>query len=244
MIRWLAVIFLIVTACSTTYYVPNARNVPMFSSKKEFQATGSYQISLLDFSQGGHLQTAYSFTDHFGAMANVGFSRKKFSNEILAGHIGEIGVGYFKSSEKLYYDFFAGYGIGKGKGGEEAFSIPELSNARISTRTTADFYRVFLQPSIAFRTKRITLSFALRASMVHFNNTTIDLLTQEIIYSERQPVYYFEPTFSMVGSISKRFKLLYQTGYNITRDIETIDNTFSFSLGVRYLLSPKILIVK
>ncbi len=240
MIKWVAIIFVVCTACSSAYYVPNVRNVPTFTGKKEFQATAGYQLTWPDLAQGIHLQSAYSFTDHFGVMANYGCAQKKFQNEILTGHIGEIGFGYFENSGKIYYDFFAGYGLGRGRGGEEDTQFGDTFSSVVSTRTEAVFSRVFLQPNIAYRTNRITFSFALRMSLIHFNNTTTNLLTQDVTYAERQPVYYFEPTFTMIGSVNKKIKLLYQIGSNLTGDTYSGKTNFgSFSLGIRFCLSPK-----
>lgn len=97
-------LMLTATACSSVY-LPNARNVPMFSGKKEFQVSVQGQLDLPSTTKGLNVQTAYSLSNHVGDMANYAYAS---SSALQANsYIGEVGLGYFVHQENdVYYDCF------------------------------------------------------------------------------------------------------------------------------------------
>jgi hypothetical protein len=245
----LALLF-IASSCSTSYYVPNVRNVPTFNGSKELQATGFYQITMPDFTTGYNGQLAYSINNNLGIMANYIHSRNKDNTTPLIGNYGEIGIGYFKRVDNLYYDCFVGGGIGNGTGVNKNYGFlsglffggrPPEASIEPDYRIDASYNRFFIQPSLAYTLgKRLTASFALRVDLLHFNNIVINKTTNEETVLSHMPVYYWGPASMLILSINKNLKFTQQVGFNVSKDSQSNgENKFYFSLGVRYSFDLK-----
>ena len=245
----LALLF-IASSCSTSYYVPNVRNVPTFNGSKELQATGFYQMTMPDFTTSYNGQLAYSVNNNIGIMANYNHSRNKDNTTPLIGNYGEIGIGYFKRLDNVYYDCFLGGGIGKGasvKMGDNGFPnifsplTPPETPIEPDYRINATYNRLFLQPSLAYTLgKRLTASFVLRVDLLHFNNTVINKTTNEETVLSRMPVYYWGPASTLFISVSKNLKFIQQLGMNLSTDSQSNDlNKFYISMGLRYSFNLK-----
>ncbi len=245
----LALLF-IASSCSTAYYVPNVRNVPTFSGPKELQATGFYQMTMPDFTTSYNGQIAYSVNNDIGIMANYIHSRNKDNTTPLIGNYGELGIGYFKRLDNIYYDCFVGGGIGNGAGVNTNIgnlsglfyggSAPPTS-IEPDYRINSSYNRLFLQPSLAYTLgKRFTASFALRVDLLHFNNTVINKTTNEETGLSRMPVYYWGPASTLLVSIKKNLKFMQQAGINKSKDSQSnTKNIFYISVGIRYSFNTK-----
>src|SRR5690242_4360257 len=109
---------LLFTSCAIVYY-PNSRNVPMFSEKKEFQASATTGT-------GNNLQIAYAVTNHFGVMSNgmLWGANGVDKNHINQHRYGEAGLGYYNNyANKMFLDIWGGYGIGNVNAVDSLFYI-------------------------------------------------------------------------------------------------------------------------
>src|ERR1041385_6595954 len=108
-------IFILAILSCSPVYLPNSRNVPMFSKAGEVQGS-------LSFGSGYNLQTAVSITNNIGIMANGMYAdSKNLDNKVNKYTFGEVGLGYYSNNnEKYYFDVFAGYGTGKSSSSDTA----------------------------------------------------------------------------------------------------------------------------
>lgn len=151
--QWLSLILglILFNACSYSY-VPHVVNTPLFTEQGELQLA-------LHASTGTDLQLAYSFSDHWGLMANASyadFSKKEKKHQF---HSGELGLGYFNSfDQKGMWEIYAGAGRGK-----YFFDrTSKLDDPFVDfTRT-----RLFIQPALGTKSDQFEGSLAARFSWV------------------------------------------------------------------------------
>ncbi|HCW06161.1 MAG TPA: hypothetical protein DGG95_02220 [Cytophagales bacterium] len=174
-------------ACSPVY-LPNARNVPMFSKAGEVQGS-------LSFMSGYNYQAAVAVTNHIGIMGNGMYadSKSDIRGSINRYSFNEFGVGYYSNNDKYYFDLFGGFGVGKTTGTDSVFAIhaPQPSGYDINL-SSATYNRFFVQPSFGLKRKHFHGALAYRFSLMDFKNGVRNGRTIEL---NRTPVMFFEPAF-------------------------------------------------
>jgi hypothetical protein len=128
----------------------------MFKEKYEFRAGLSYGNS------GVNLQTGFSFTKHFGVIASGSYVNVKSSSSSLYQRYGELGFGYFQSLEKtgaVNFEVFSGLGFGEAHSTDDYFT---------SLSERGKYYKVFIQPDVAFTLGWINLALAVRINYLRF----------------------------------------------------------------------------
>jgi hypothetical protein len=244
-----AVAFLVLTACSSIIYVPNSHNVPAFSSSKEFQGNVSVQV-LNPLLAGLQAQSAYSFTNHIGAIANYSYSRNILQTGINGqGHLGELGIGYYTNNPKQnHFGIFLGYGISSfnASGYEYQYmqyyhsSPPPGLSRESASRALSDYRNLFLMPSYAFRNERLTIIASIKINHIDFEN----IYSRDNInfLSESKPdSYHFEPAVTFkFGLRSRSFGFIGQVGQHFTNDTSLQDYSnflFRVSGGFQWTLA-------
>lgn len=225
---WLVFIVIICSSCATVY-VPNARNVPLFSRAKEFSGNASIGLST-------NVQAAYSITDHLGIMGSYLYTNNKSDKRFAyrKHQFGEVGVGYYTHTD-VKYELYAGVGWGKGNGQDstfgffDSFSYPIVADGR--------YCRVFFQPSIGIGNAWFEVGFTTRLSIVNFTELAIQRnYKNETLTKSTES--FFEPAITMrLSPLPKRnVYVLTQIGvsvpFNSEADFDHEAFQLSFGIGV------------
>jgi hypothetical protein len=209
------VLLLIATSCAPTY-IPNIRNSPMFTDKGEVQ---------LNFQVGNGLngQGAWAITENFGVIGSYSHLERnngdRNSSDYRKHTFGEGGIGYFKNSEKTFFEIFAGYGEGTG------YSVDALAFLGSSSNSAAGNYqRYFLQPAFGFNKRMMHVSFVPRFSLVDFTEFSTGGVRYVV---DEDPVLFFEP--GVIGRVNfdDRFHFIFQGGFSLPM---TSDPFFEYRL--------------
>jgi hypothetical protein len=226
--------FILVLISCSPVYLPNSRNVPMFSKKGEVQGTFS-------FGSGYNMQAAVSITNHFGIMANGMYADSKdFNKRINKYTFGEVGLGYYSNSEKYYFDVFGGYGTGKSSSTDSvafAFHPTTLSGYDINL-SSARYNRYFIQPSFGFKKKHFHGAIAYRFSLMDFKTGVYQGKNIDI---SRSPVVFLEPAIVLKFPF-EQFVISIQTG--ISWPMNKADQYFDYvpmiiSTGIGFRIGYK-----
>lgn len=162
-------LFSLFTGCAC-YYAPNMQNVPQFTEEGQVHASASYQLGSI--TEGLNIQAARAFSSKAAIMGNYNFYS---DNDMTTGHMGEIGIGYFKNSTKnsqRISEIYAGAGFGRIR--------VDFGDGLQLVNTTS----VFLQPDIGFAREKFRFAFSTRFRFVHFNVVRDDLTSIDYIFSE------------------------------------------------------------
>jgi len=206
------------TGCSHKYFYPITPNVPMHSNSGEFTASGGYTFN--DEYDGVEGQLAYSLTNHVGLTGNFIYV-KGVQNEINdygTGKMGELGIGYFSTINKFHFAVYAGGGLG-----DQLHKYP-TDTVNFST-SEMNMNRIYIQPSVGFKSKYFETAFSTRFSRLDFSNVTsnIDAVSDPYNYDivtlidEDRPFYLFEPSI-MLRAGSERIK--FQTNLGLLYDFK------------------------
>lgn len=238
---------LILCLCSRCLlvYVPNTRNVPLFS--KRGQLEGNASIGLW----GRDIQGAASVTNHVALIANYSYRNKIDS----LGGIGDFkykffegGIGYFWRYHKYRCEVFAGYGKGNG----ESYNHPH-DNPGYPTdlKIRGKYTRFFFQPSIGYRVSRVDFAFTWRVSFLDF--TTVKRWDQPEPINPRSLVI-MEPAMTVKYNFaSNRIFTFVQASTNVAspaRNVvhmlgRTLEPPFSsLSVGLGFRLGSKVTFTK
>jgi hypothetical protein len=154
-------LLVLLCSCAPTY-VPNVRNVPLFTKGGEFQTS-------IQAGNGLDLQTAVSLNNHIGLMANYsmsdGGSQNDGNNNDGQYHkhkFWEGGMGYFKNTNDWCFELFAGYGRG------ESSNLNEFLSWNSAAPSQGKYERYFIQPSIGLNKKIFDFAFVNRVTYVDF----------------------------------------------------------------------------
>jgi hypothetical protein len=233
------------TSC-TSIYLPNAQNVPTFKGAKEWEATASAQAYMPITTAAAYsfqVQGAYSFTKHVGAMANYTyFSRSSGS----AGHLGELGIGYYTNVENIYLGVFLGHGVSSQISDK---AVPFYSDAArdrtAAIRENADTWASrsqnwFLQPSIGIRfSDRFIWLLSFKMNRVDFESTYYGYNNSFVLQEDYLASYHIEPSSTFkLNFIKPQISLLYQTVVSSTNGNHPYlpKATVVFSVGIQYRL--------
>lgn len=215
-------LFLLVIASSCApVYVPNIRNTPMFTKGGEAQA--SFQVG-----NGLDVQAAYSLTNNIGVIGGYSYINNENSEEDYHRHkFFEGGLGYFNNTERLRFEFFAGYGKGEGSSYEEF----EFFGTQ-KVQATGKYERFFIQPGLGFAKESFQGSFVPRFSYVNFTEFSDGTTT---LVDNRDGVFFFEPAFvGRYNTMNNRIFFTFQGGFSaaITEDDYFNHRNFQFSTGI------------
>jgi hypothetical protein len=204
--RYLLILVVFVSACAPTY-VPNVRNVPLFSEGGEFQGT-------VYVTTGIEAQLAYAVSDNVALMGN--YSRLKEKNTAQGftreNNYYEGGLGYFKNTRSRRFELFGGYGIGNGTGlGQYNFFFSTFGQQELVT--DYNYSRIFIQPSIGTNNRKFNIAFTTRFSLVDFSKFTASTATiaATTVKPNENPHLFIEPSlsgkFPLVGNLNGVFQL-------------------------------------
>lgn len=185
--RWLLFIMISCSSCATVY-VPNARNVPLFSEAGQLSASAG-------LGTGINGQVAYSVTDHFAIMGSYLYANDKNNKrtEYRTHQFGEFGLGYYEH-KRIAFEIYGGLGWGKGYGQDSAFGIWG-SSSRFET-ARGRYYRVFIQPSIGIGRGVFRAAFTTRVSVVNFTSLKLQTDLKDERVSNRSEAF-FEPAVTL-----------------------------------------------
>lgn len=197
-------------SCTHYYYGPNSANVPLLQKKDDGRITASFAAA--DETSGFELQSAYAFTNHFGAMFNfyTAYGERKSSSSSSSyskgsGTYAEVGGGYYtplKNANKWIFETYAGAGTGSIT---NEYSLSEMSKVNIT--------KLFIQPSFGYSNKKGTFQAAIasRFSSVHLNlqqfsstiNSSADNYFDLEDLKNNGNSIYWEPSLLIRAGISK-----------------------------------------
>lgn len=229
--------FSILAMSCAPLYVPNARNIPMFTGAKEFQATASAGM-------GYNLQAAYAITDHIGVTGNFmvasNKSAKKF--QYRTQRYSELGIGFFENHKSVMVEAFVGVGAGKASARDSIYIF--LSDDYVYSADAA-YTKFFFQPALGMnRWDNFEWSFAPRISYVSFRSLDIYEGTTPIPPSKKNYLY-FEPCVNLKISLyEKKFFFVLQSGFNLPlyNDDNNHFNIENFHgvTGLQFRIAPKL----
>lgn len=222
--RWL--LFIVICSSCATVYVPNARNVPLFSEAGQLSAS-------VGLGTGINAQGACAITDHFAIMGSYLHVNNQSNKraEYRTHQFGEFGLGYYER-KRIAFEIYGGLGWGKGYGQDSSFAF--LSTRNFET-ARGRYCRAFIQPSIGIGRGLFRAAFTTRFSVVNF--TSLDLQTnfQDEPVSPRTEVF-FEPAVTLrlfpIRTIDAC--LFAQSGWSLPFDRDKgFDHEYiQFSMGV------------
>ena len=201
-------------------YTPNMVNTPLLTNEGEFQAAIGTGTSGIDG------QLSYGVTEQVGVMLNGSFAnRTDTGSENYHKHTFiEMGAGYsIPIGGPGRFEIYGGGGIGSV---DARFGYNSLFNTYVEDRSSADFTRLFLQPTIGVTNNVFDGSFTPRLVLLNINNSNS-------LYSNYSWDPYIEPTFTAkVGW--KYVKMVFQLGFSVPLvELKNYRNQpFMFSIGM------------
>lgn len=227
------------TYCTPRYYSPNAHNVPLFTKKGETAiriVTGGGD----DVNNAVDVQGAVALTNNIGLMINYynawGAEEGYGSG---SGNLLEGGFGFFNPVNKhLIFETYAGGGGG---------SVTNYYNSQKIAHSTLKLNRLFIQPSLGYRSQYFDIALSLRAVNVNYtsfkslflNNTDYVNEQEQLNKIRDNPKYLlWEPALTVRGG-SKTVKAQFQVGfsYNHTNP-DFPQETFNANIGLALNLFP------
>ena len=212
----------VTTGCTHKYFYPLTPNVPMHSGAGELTLAGNYSFNYrIDGVEG---QVAYSATDHIGVMGNFIYVKgvEDKINDYGLGKMGEVGIGYFTNKGRLHLAVYAGGGLGDQHHHYRSDSIGYY-------QADMNYNRIFIQPSIGYKSRIFESAFTTRFSRLYYSTFTsyIDPVLDPYNYdlvnllNSDRPYYLFEPALTIrIGSDRIKFQgnlgLLYELRDKVT----------------------------
>ena len=228
-------------SCTHVYYAPNTANAPLLSQKGEVRLNG--------FSSGGYdseftgweVQAATAVTKHVGIMASgmfVGKTEEVSSGsnshmESGKGSYGEVAGGLFTALDpkgKCIGEIYGGIGSGSVK---STYEGTQVSNVGIT--------KLFLQPSLGFKTRYFEAAFIPRVSFLNWKVRSDNLPAGE--FGELAPIrqnpnlVQFEPGFFIRAGV-ENVKLQGSLSFSDVHEYYPIER-LTLSFGVSIDIKPK-----
>ena len=217
------------TGCGAVYYVPNTQNVPVM--KEKGQTNLSLGLNSSESVDGFEFQGAYGLTDKIALQLNTDWVNSSDGESNGAGHIIELGAGYYKNFSKSFV--FETYGL-MGFGGmkyEDNYNTPQ--------EIKANFIRIGVQPSISFTSKYFIASFSGRLANLHYNNISGNLIEGVDYLNANSSSWLAEPALTLqAGFENVKLQLQFQYSYNLTNP-DFIQDYNLVSIGLKVNLNPK-----
>ena len=224
-----AVLFFL-SACTSSYYMPNVQNVPLHSEKDQVTFNGtigtSFEVESFD------LQGSYAFHDEFAAMVNGQYARGGQNNgdrdNSGNGNMLEAGIGYYNPlSSKLIFETYLGGGTGS--------VINQYGNG---ARSKVGLRKIFVQPQIGFKSKYFDMAFSYRFNWLGVGNTDVIGLLPEDEIADFNDVtnlgtnLFIEPAITMrVGNDPIKLQAQIVSSRSI-RDLNFNQEYVVFSVGI------------
>ena len=209
-------------------YRPTSYNIPMFDSADELHMAAHIGTNGVD------VQTAYSIDDEFAVMINGSFANRNDNNadtntfsSIRRHTFVEMGVGYYdKIGKNGMFELYAGAGAGQSE------AVDVLNGDSISAQ--GDFVKLFIQPSISFKSKNAQFGFVNRFSYITFSRYEDDFDLNSGNFVLRTT--FIEPAiFFSFGNENIRF--IWQSGFSVPLSpIEFTYNPFITTFGLRFII--------
>lgn len=235
-------ISIILGGCSQVLYAPNGQNVPLFTEKNEarivISGIGGNQ------SDGFEIQTAYAISPKIAIMCNSLFLKTYDPNRVDEDgfplrngkiNMGEFGVGYFKplKNDKWVFEVYGGLGFGNLESRDSLFGL-----------STANFLRVFAQPSIGSKGKHVEFAFSSRVGILNYSNSQHESTGATTWVLDKTKTYIlFEPAFTIrAGWKNIKFQSQAILSLNATQiyNLEEFPQEyFCFNIGVFVALRQK-----
>ncbi len=193
------VIFILFFAsCAPPVYLPSSINAPLLKGKGD--AGVGYNKPL-----GGHdIQISHASSENVGLMLNGIYLSESWSDNYRRHKFFEMGMGFFShQDEGFIQEIYAGAGWGSNSLKEAILFDSE--DARVS----ADYIRLFLQPTFGLRKAIFEAGFSLRMFYINFykiHNSNIDFLRETTIL---EPVVFIKlgpPVFKFQMQLGNSFR--------------------------------------
>jgi hypothetical protein len=176
----------------------------MFTGKGEVQV--NFQVG-----NGFNGQGAWAISENFGVIGNYSYLKRSSDPDDPQDYrkhtIGEAGLGYFKNTESMFFEIFAGYGEGHGYS-KDVFYFSGSSN----TFASGNYKRYFFQPAFGMNKKTMFVSFVPRISVVDFTEFSqggVRFLVEE------DPTVFFEPAVIGRVNFDNNFYFTFQGGFSV-----------------------------
>ena len=214
--------------CSHQYYAPNTQQVPMFTEKNQWQATGS--TSFGNEVQATDIGVAYSVASHVALMGDVNWMRGTWSDQknFMKSGYAEFAVGYFTKIDR--YGVFEIYG-GLGRNAQHhQFGYDSV---------TADlnYTKFFIQPVIGYKKGKIEAGFSFRISQINYTKRAGgDSQYEERTLPDQSTYTLIEPAFTFrVGGENVKFQFQRQLSSPLSFDNPKWQYTPSlWSFGIHF----------
>lgn len=223
---FIASCFLIIVACSPTYYAANTLNTPMISEKGESSITAAGKGGMYELHGG------YGITDNLAVIGSGSvYAPKSLENgNGGSGFLAEAGVGYFNEfQENILFDVYGLLAFGSMNN-----QFPD-NNEKISARA----FRLGIQPGIGYMHKYFSASFNPRIAFLNFSgingNLTYEGVDQVQYLTDNKNNFLLEPTITLRGGLEK-IKLQLQYGYSLNMsnpDFKQDKNILTIGLNFR-----------
>ncbi len=161
-------------SCTNPVYIPNSLNIPLLKEE------GEINIGYNQSHAGHDIQTSYAVSKNIGLMANVTYYSHVFEDRYRKHKFGELGIGYFyHPNEYIVGETYIGAGLGTNSIREEISDLSFLffiflpfdsEEESKFIDVSADYARLFLQPTLGIRTKILEGGFSLRMCYINFYN--------------------------------------------------------------------------
>lgn len=241
-------------------YAPLTANAPFLKEKNELQFTthvmtgGKSEDADKGSIIGTNTKAAYALSKHIGVMASYGTLKEKETyyfdpeNTILNHRrkFAEAGIGYFIAAdrrEKLYFDIYTGYGLGKNNIYYTGYNSFYRNNVR----------RFFIQSGISLHIKsNFRLTWLMRYSLISFRNVETNFPEETLRYSDvglyrldKGTYTTLEPAFAVQFPVSKLQWLrgYFQAGGSILLNTTRINNRGALA-GIGITVAPSVALKK
>ena len=222
----------LLNACSHTYYIPHAQNLALFKQKGDFKICGIAGGG--DYISTCELQSAYAITNNVAIAAN--FMQFAAGTE-SQGTYKDVAVAYYlKPVEKLRFEIFGGYGIGR-----QHHDYSEI----LSPNGSADLsYRKFyVQPALGWMGDGVDLIFSMRIAEIDFYEVENNVNRKSFYYSElvdieqsRRPSF-IQPALTLrLGWQYIKVQCQVQRSFHLGSNTYLYDR-YNVGLGLQFALS-------
>lgn len=231
-------IFMITLVGCAPIYIPAPHNTPMFSAKKEFQATAW-------FGSGYSIQAAYSFSDHIGVSANYFFDYADDKTSGKSHQAGEVALGYYTNYEDLNelfcFELFGGYGMGSGTAYDSTFYRSAWSRFNYPYEAEGRYDKIFVQPSLGMFRDRLTWNFSTRFTYLKFSSADIKLDRANVLTDNVGNVFLAMVGNGRIRLWESKFFATFQGGYtfHLTEKPFFDYQPYIFFMGLEIRLKPK-----
>lgn len=227
---WLAAIAVLAGGCSTQYYMPNMQQVPLLREMGEGRGAVALVSDATGDASGFDVQASAAVTDHTGLLFNAchyrGGDREYRSSHQVNGWMVDGGVGRFQPLGRHW--------VAEGYGG---FTYGGMNASEYEYRSTLNFWRGFVQPSIGYASRNFDFAVAARLCYVdHFNATVNWLVPGEHYLYELNAVlndgrFLFEPgALLRFGTRYLKVQVQFVHAFNLSAPMPYLEENWSLGL--------------